>query len=275
MQVVISSVIEYCGGVKRALRLAEEQLDKVHDRPVYSLGQLIHNRIVTDRLAERGLRSIDHPSEGKAGVLVVRAHGMTDQERKEFIQAGYVLIDATCPVVRHNLSLIRSYARTFQILVVGEKGHEEVNAMMGIEGTHPILITCVSDVAKLQRGVRYAAFVQTTFAEAEWQEIRGALGPYRVKFVNQICPASTARRKAVVDLARSCDALIVIGGRNSANTQALAQLARQANPSIPVFSIESEAEVDDRMRSFPRVGLATGASTALETLYAVRDTLLR
>ncbi len=273
MQIILSSVLEYCGGVKRALKLADEQLRSVHDRPVYSLGQLIHNRIVTDEFERRGLVAINAPSEGKGGVLVVRAHGMTDEERREFLAAGYSLVDATCPVVTRNLALIRKYASDHHILVIGERGHAEVNSMMGIDGIHPILLSSPADVVSLARDGSYAAFVQTTFEEEKWQEIQEALRPFQVVFVNQICPASTARRKAVVDLAGKCDALIVIGGRNSANTQALASLARQTNPSLAVYSIESEKDVTDEMRHFQKVGLATGASTAHETLLAVRDAL--
>ncbi|MDD7201061.1 MAG: 4-hydroxy-3-methylbut-2-enyl diphosphate reductase [Sphaerochaetaceae bacterium] len=273
MQIILSSVLEYCGGVKRALRMADEQLDSVHDRPVYSLGQLIHNRIVTDEFERRGLVAINAPSEGEGGVLVVRAHGMTDAEKRDFLSAGYSLVDATCPVVTHNLAMIRKYASDHQILVIGEKGHAEVNSMMGIDGSCPTLLSSPADVALLARDGSYAAFVQTTFEEEKWQEIRKALQPFRVVFVNHICPASTARRKAVVELAEKCDALIVIGGRNSANTQALASLAKQTKPSLVVYSIESEKDVTDEMRRFPRVGLATGASTAHETLLAVRDAL--
>ncbi len=274
MRIILSSVLEYCGGVKRALKLADEQLKSVRDRPIYSLGQLIHNRIVTDEFERRGLVAINAPSEGKGGVLVVRAHGMTDAEKREFLSAGYSLVDATCPVVTHNLAMIRAYASTHQILVIGEKGHAEVNSMMGIDGTCPVLLSSPADVVSLERDGSYAAFVQTTFEEERWREIRDALQPFRVEFVNQICPASIARRKAVMELAGKCDALIVIGGRNSANTQALASLASQAKPSLVVYSIESEKDVTDEMRHFPRVGLATGASTAHETLLAVRDALL-
>lgn len=274
MQVILSSVLDYCGGVRRALRLAEEQLEKPHDYPVYSLGQLIHNHIVTDRLEARGLKAIEHPSEGKPGVLVVRAHGMTAQERRDFLAAGYTLVDATCPVVTHNLSLIRRYAPAYRILVIGEKGHAEVNAMMGCDAACPILVSSAADVARLEQGCRYAAFIQTTFDEKGWREIKEALEGYSVVFVNRICPASTARRKAVAELAHACDALIVIGGRNSANTQALVLLARETNPSLVVYAIESEKEVIDAMRSFSRIGLATGASTAHETLLAVREALL-
>lgn len=274
MQIILSSVLEYCGGVKRALKLADEQLESVHDRPIYSLGQLIHNRIVTDEFERRGLVAINTPSEGKGGVLVVRAHGMTDAEKREFLSAGYTLVDATCPVVTHNLAMIRMYASDHKILVIGEKGHAEVNSMMGIDGTYPILLSSPADVVSLERDVAYAAFVQTTFEEEKWQDIQDALQPFRVEFVNQICPASTARRKAVVELAGKCDALIVIGGRNSANTQALATLARHVKPSLVVFSVESEKDVTEKMRHFSRVGLAAGASTAYETLLAVRESLL-
>ncbi len=274
MRIILSSVLDYCGGVKRALALAENVLKENHGQKVYSLGQLIHNRIVTDKLERDGLIPIDNPEEGEGGILVVRAHGMSASERKSFLSGGYTLVDATCPVVSHNLALIATYALDHQILVIGEEGHEEVNAMMGVEHVHPILVSCPDDAHLLEKDASYAAFVQTTFSENAWKEIRDALSSYHVEFVNKICPASTARRKAVVELARQCDALVIVGGRNSANTQALASLARQVNPSLAVFPIEHEDQVTDAMRCYPRVGLATGASTAHETLRRVEKSLL-
>lgn len=271
MELVLSPILEYCKGVQRAINLAKQTLAEKHDRPVYSQGQLIHNRIVCDALAARGLRPIESPEGQESGYLVVRAHGMTSAEHDAYLRAGYVLVDATCPVVSRNIADIARWAASRSILIIGRRGHAEVEAMAGVRGVDAVIISTPREAAAIDPERKWAAFVQTTFEQGAYEAVRTALAPFDVVFVNRICPASTRRRQAVLRLAETCDAVVVVGGRNSANTQALASLA--ATACAHVFSIEDAGEVTDAMRSFPRVGLAAGASTVRETIDQVAQAL--
>lgn len=272
MRVIMSSVLSYCGGVERTLAIAHAALAESQGKPVYSTGQLIHNPVVSKDLAEKGLRAVSSPSDVPAGLLITRAHGMSSKERQAYVDAGFTLRDATCPVVSHNIAMIREWSFKRKILVLGEKNHAEVRSMAGIDGVPVTVLSTKADVKGLDASFSYAAFVQTTFDDQDLLEIKEALAGYDVVFVNHICPASTKRRKAVMELAGKCEAMVVVGGRNSANTRALVQLARERCPHV--YTVESEAEITRELKRWQSVGVAAGASTAPQTIERVREALL-
>ncbi|HOE89231.1 MAG TPA: 4-hydroxy-3-methylbut-2-enyl diphosphate reductase [Sphaerochaeta sp.] len=279
MKIVLAKTMGYCGGVSRALDLTEEAIAYAteHALPVYSLGKLIHNPQVIASLAERGMSIIEHPEGYEPGVLVVRAHGISDTLRKEFVDAGFLLFDATCPVVRHNLSNIAHWAKTRPILIIGHKGHPEVLAMQGVHvGGKPIksfLITNAEETSSLIDRP-YAVFVQTTFDQVLLEEIRGSLEAFHhVVYVNEICPSSISRRMAALDLALQCDAALVIGGKQSANTKALAELV--SNEGKKAYHIEDSTEIPVEAFSYGTLGILAGASTPSSVIEEVVQTLQR
>jgi len=269
----------YCGGVSRALDLAEEAIAYAieHVLPVYSLGKLIHNPQVIASLAERGMSAIEDPKGHEPGVLVVRAHGIGDTLRKRFIDAGFLLFDATCPVVRHNLSNIAHWAETHPILIIGHQGHPEVLAMQGVlidgKPIESFLITNTEEVSALSNRP-YAVFVQTTYDQVLLEEIRSSLKEFdRIVYVNEICPSSINRRKAALDLARRCDAALVIGGKHSANTKALAELV--SNEGKKAYHIQDSTEIPSEAFSYGTLGILAGASTPSSVIDDVVKTLKR
>lgn len=264
----------YCSGVSRALAMAEKAIAQANadGRPVYSLGKLIHNRQVNERFASEGLVEIHRPDEGEAGVVVVRAHGIPDDLRQEFVDRGHQIIDATCPVVKHNLRRIALYCQTHEILIIGHKGHPETRAMQGVTRCHSHLITCVDEVIEPTAGARYAVFVQTTFDEIVWSAIKERLTAFgdrgcEVLFVNDVCSSSINRRTALLKLANECDAILVIGGKDSANTRALHHLAVESG--VKSWHIEDEREVIPEMYDCDILGITAGASTPAEVIDAV------
>jgi 4-hydroxy-3-methylbut-2-enyl diphosphate reductase len=270
MKIVLSKTMGYCNGVSRALDLAEQAIEEAKGRelPVYSLGKLIHNRQVCEHFRDEGLEEIAHPEGHDTGVVILRAHGIPDRLRSEFVDAGFTLIDATCSVVKRNLRLIAKYSKTHSILVVGHKGHPESIAMQGVmvEGSvcPSILLCTVEDVRALPKGRSYAVFVQTTFDQQLWTEIRSALVERtqtgsEMFFVNEICPNSINRRQAVIELAEQCDAVVVIGGKESANTRALYTLALEMGK--PAWHIEDASHVVPEMYEYATLGVTAGAST--------------
>ncbi len=273
MRVILSDVITYCGGVDRALRLAQACLRDAPG-PVYSLGQLIHNQEVCSRLEEKGLKVITSPEDVPPGTVVIRAHGVGDDVKRRFLDAGFTLCDATCPIVLHNLERIKELAASHAILVIGEKEHDEVRSMCHVDGAPVTVISSVSDLSSLPKDKSYAVFVQTTFEVSTYETIIRAMGDAGYQFfsANKVCASPIKRRNAVLRLARQCDAIIVVGGKNSANTAMLAHIA--ASTGKPVWHIENESEVTDQMRGYATVGLASGTSTSLETIRRVQARLL-
>ncbi len=270
MKIVLSKTMGYCNGVSRALDLAEQAIDEARGKqlPVYSLGKLIHNRQVCERFAKEGLEEISHPEGHDSGMVILRAHGIPDRLRSEFVEAGFILVDATCPVVKRNLHLIGQYSKTHSILVVGHKGHPESIAMQGVmvDGSVcPTTLLCTVEDVKALAGVHaYAVFVQTTFDQQLWTEIRSALVAHthtgcEMLFVNEICPNSLNRRQAVLELAEQCDAVVVVGGKESANTRALYALALEKGK--PTWHIEDATEIVPQMYEYATLGITAGAST--------------
>lgn len=279
MNIVLAKTMGYCGGVSRALDLVEEALAYATKKnlPAYSLGKLIHNPQVTASLTQRGLQVIEDPQGVEPGVLVVRAHGITDRLRSAFVDAGFLLFDATCPVVRHNLSNIAHWAKSRTILIIGHSGHPEALAMQGVvvdgEVIESILITAQDEVAYLEDRP-YAVFVQTTFDQVALEEIRTLLKAFsQIIYVNEICPSSITRRMAAIDLAAQCDAAIVIGGKQSANTKALAELV--FNEGKKAYHIEGSTDIPAEVYKYATLGILAGASTPPDVIEEVVKTLQR
>lgn len=282
MKIVLSKTMGYCKGVSRALDMAEKTIEEAReaDLPVYSLGKLIHNKQTCNHFAQEGLREIAGPEGQQPGLVVLRAHGIADTLRSDFLEAGFQVVDATCPVVKRNLHHIGQYAPTHTILVVGHCKHPESVAMLGVlVNGEPItarLITSLSDVGRPLEGVSYAVFVQTTFDQGLWMQIKEALFSWQaggtvVVFANEICPSSVNRRTALIELANQCEAVVVIGGKDSANTRALYSLALQMGRKA--WHIEDETEITNEMRQCAILGITAGASTPHTLVQKVVDLL--
>src|SRR5690554_2847562 len=269
MEIRLSQTMGYCRGVSRALAMAERAMQSAHQEGahIYSLGKLIHNPQVNERFAAEGLVEIEDPESQEPGMVVIRAHGIPDELRSRFVESGHQLIDATCPVVKHNLRRIGHYSETHKILIVGHPGHPETLAMQGVhtEGLaiRSRLITQPDEVGQPIEGQRYAVFVQTTFDEVGWKEIQSRLSAFseagcEVLFVNNVCSSSVDRRTALLALVKECDGIVVIGGKNSANTRALHHLALESG--VKSWHIEDEEEVVPEMFDCAILGITAGAS---------------
>ncbi|MGE4584002.1 MAG: 4-hydroxy-3-methylbut-2-enyl diphosphate reductase [Sphaerochaeta sp.] len=270
MKIVLSQTMGYCKGVSRALGMAENAISQaaLKGKPVYSMGKLIHNRQVCACFAQQGMEEIEGPEGHAQGVVVLRAHGIPDATRTAFLESGFEIVDATCPVVKRNLHLIAEYSKTHRIVIVGHAHHPETAAMQGVMvAGQPIfskLITDIEHIGVAQQDGRYAVFVQTTFDQQQWIEIKQALTHWCTRgcelvFVNEICPSSINRREAVLSLARACDGVVVIGGKESANTNALYELVVQQGKKA--WHIEDETQITEDMYACAILGITAGAST--------------
>jgi len=251
-----------CFGVRRALRLAETALAR--GRVVYCLGPLIHNPQEMERLAGKGfhvIESLDEASGG--GTLLIRSHGLQPSVVDAARERGLAIIDATCPLVRRVQTLAVELQKAgYQVIVAGDAPHPEVRAIQG----HVPAAAVVNDaeaVRRLDLAGRVALVAQTTFSPQAFRDVAAALRERdleEVRVEDTICAATVERQQGAADLAGHVDVMIVIGGRNSANTNRLAELC--AASGVPTYHVEVGDEVTPAMlRDRPRVGVAAGAST--------------
>ena len=263
MEIKIAEYCGFCYGVKRAVELAQEAAPE-HVRGG-TLGPLIHNPQLIKELAEQGIACKDSLAEFQEGDTVIfRSHGVGPEVYTEAEQRGLNILDATCPNVRlAQKKAAQAAADGYYPVIVGEKNHPEVKSILKWAGKSAICIECIEDISCVPQKERYGVIIQTTFELQKFEDILQELqkqrpGEYRVE--RTICLATSQRQGAAVELARKSDAVLVIGGKNSANTRHLFELV-QANCS-KAYHIETASELNaDMLRCYNKIGITAGAST--------------
>ncbi|MBY4798018.1 4-hydroxy-3-methylbut-2-enyl diphosphate reductase [Collinsella sp. AGMB00827] len=265
-----------CYGVERALHLAHKTALKA-DQPVKTLGPLIHNpRVVKDLRLAGVSETSEIPTALEGGTLVIRAHGVRPDTIKIAEDRGIDLVDATCPYV----SKVHRAARKlvdegYQVLVVGEPGHPEVEGILGHAGSHAHVIADVKDLDDLRLSNRIGIVVQTTQTEdllaAVTAQIIGQVE--ELKVINTICRATQDRQASALELAKRSDVMIVIGGRNSGNTRRLAELC--SSRCEKTYHIEEAHEIlPSWVEHATHIGISAGASTPASHIEEVLAYLL-
>jgi len=256
----------YCAGVDRAVQTVERALE-LHGAPVYVRKEIVHNKHVVDELRARGAIFVDQETEVPEGSTVVfSAHGVAPSVHENARVRELKTIDATCPLVTKVHVEARKFAeRGYTIVLVGHAGHEEVEGTMGEAPGSIVLIETLDDVEKLEveDPDRVAYITQTTLAVEETASIVLRL---RERFPNivgprtdDICYATTNRQAAVRQMAAHCELVLVIGSRNSSNSNRLVEVARDLG--VESYLIDNSSEVDDAWLEGKRVvGITSGAS---------------
>lgn len=263
-----------CYGVERALDMALAALDETEGR-VYTLGPLIHNPIVVAELAEKGIQVIRTLEESDGGMLVIRSHGVTRGQYEAAQRRGLHIVNATCPHVRRVQQAAARLAEEGRyVIIVGEKGHPEVEGILSHAGEHAAIVLDVAEIPELGTGMSVGVVVQTTQPPAKLAEVVDALGArgYDVEVCDTICAATRKRQEAALRLAERVDVMIVIGGRNSGNTRRLVEIC--ASACSRTHHIETAAELDPSWFSNANlVGITAGASTPQVHIEAVVEVL--
>jgi 4-hydroxy-3-methylbut-2-enyl diphosphate reductase len=259
-KVVIAEEAGACYGVERALRMVQEAVEK--NEKVCTLGPLIHNPRVVDGLASRGVRVVSTPEEAAGSALVLRTHGVTPDEERRAREVCSKVIDATCPFVKKVHQAVERLAKDgYQVVIVGEAGHPEVVGTLA-HAPQATVIASAKEAERLPHAHRMGVVVQTTQSIAVLRECVGALLARcdELHVVNTICEATSGHQGACAKLARQADVMVVIGGRNSANTTHLAEIARKLCPST--HHIEGADELSGPWFSGAKlIGVTAGAST--------------
>ncbi len=264
MKVVLARTAGFCMGVKRALEMVLNAIGQNAGRKIYTYGPLIHNPQVLALLEERGIRVLapgDPIPEG--GLVVIRAHGIPPQERQAMEDSRARVIDATCPKVARVQAIIRRWAEQgAATLIVGDADHPEVQGLLGHTRGRGYVLSSSEDVAALPELEDLIVVAQTTQSVAQFNSLVAGIKARfpQARIYNTICEATASRQQEVQELARQVDALVVVGGRNSGNTQRLVEVSRATG--TPTYLVETEQELDlEEMSHYGRVGVTAGAST--------------
>jgi 4-hydroxy-3-methylbut-2-enyl diphosphate reductase len=276
-RVLLASPRGFCAGVERAVETVERALS-LYGPPVYVRKQIVHNAHVVRELEERGAVFVDDERDVPHGAtLVLSAHGVAPSVYEHATQLGLNTIDATCPLVTKVHVQARRYAAAgHRIVLIGHAGHEEVVGTMGEAPDATVLVQSVEEAEALElpKGGPVAYSTQTTLSVDETAEIIDVLkrrfpqirGPQR----EDICYATSNRQWAVKELLEEVDLLLVIGSRNSSNSNRLVDVARAAG--VPSHLIDDESEIDEAwLAGVDTVGVTSGASAPERLVERVCD----
>ncbi|MHB8092885.1 MAG: 4-hydroxy-3-methylbut-2-enyl diphosphate reductase [Syntrophales bacterium] len=267
MGIKLAKTAGFCMGVKRAVEMVLEMASQQGHATIYTYGPLIHNPQTIELLRERGIIPLRRPEEletvPEGASVVIRAHGIPPREREKLEDKGFKIIDATCPKVTRVQMIIRKHAsRGFTVLIAGDREHPEVNGLLGFAGDAGVIIGSPDDVDALPAFDKVCVVAQTTQSLNVYNEMVEkvtARFPDAVIF-NTICDSTEKRQTEIESLAAESDAVFVVGGKNSANTRRLAELAILKNK--PAFHIETADELHGiDLEPYRQIGVSAGAST--------------
>ncbi|MDY6837228.1 MAG: 4-hydroxy-3-methylbut-2-enyl diphosphate reductase [Thermodesulfobacteriota bacterium] len=262
MRIKLAKTAGFCMGVRRAVEIVLDVANS-QEGPIYTFGPLIHNPQVLEILAEKGVSILEDLSVKGPGSVVIRAHGVPPQIKQALSDSGLTVIDATCPRVVKVQTIIAKYAKQgYGVIIVGDRDHPEVTGLLGYANGQGHVLSCLEDVDRLPSLERAIVVAQTTqdgrFFNAVAHTIREHFSHF--KLFDTICDSTHRRQAEVRNMAKSVDAVVVVGGRNSGNTQRLAQVVEQEG--VPAFHVEREEELDRKaIEPLQAVAVTAGAST--------------
>lgn len=261
-QVKRADVLGFCMGVRTAMKKVEKAAAEAKDSEnVYTFGPLIHNRQVLDDLASRGVGQINSPDEAEDGTVVIRAHGIEKKIYEQLIDKGLDVIDGTCPRVLRSMRTVDKYSKMgWHIILFGDGSHGEIKALAGYAEDVKI-IENTDQASEVEVPEHTMVIAQTTVSQTEYHAVCGILRGKNpeIHVVESICPATMKRQKALCELSDRVEALVVIGGKHSANTKRLFELAVATGK--PSWHIEQADELPPEIADYGSIGITAGAST--------------
>ena len=266
-------------GVRRAVDIVLEIAQHEKNRRIYTYGPLIHNPQTIELLKARGIKPIENIDEIKDkqnAILIIRAHGIAPEERKKIKESGIKVVDATCPKVGYVQSIIKKHtSMDYTVVIVGDREHPEVDGLLGYTGGRGIILSTLDEVDKLICTDKVCVVAQTTQNLDDYNKIVEKIKekcPQAIVF-NTICSSTEQRQAEVTAMAGEMDAIFIVGGKNSANTRRLADLAQKKQ--LSTFHIETPAEMEKiDFGPFNRIGVSAGASTPNWIIDRVMDKIM-
>ncbi len=261
MKVIVAENCGFCHGVKNAVSTAEKIL-KQEDK-VYSLGPIIHNKDVVERLAKAGLKTVDKVDQIKSGTVLIRSHGAAPEQIDKLKKKGLKIVDATCVLVKRVQQIAVELDREgYKVVVIGDENHPEVQAVVGC-ASNVAVVADESDLHNLPEDERLGIICQTTKGPEYFNNMLHAIvlhGFKELKVINTLCRETIKRQQSAVEICRKVDVMFVLGGLTSANTRTLAKLCKKYNNQT--FHLQNWGEFDKNMCFGKKnAGVTAGAST--------------
>jgi len=262
VRVIVADQAGVCFGVKRALDLVNQEAEK--GEGLATLGPLIHNPQVVRKLEEKGVRVAKSIEDVRSGAVVMPSHGVPEEIHRAAEAAGLMPIDATCPFVATVHQKAQALAKEgYTVVVVGDAGHSEVRGILSAAGDDAVVVSSAEEADGIDwSGKRVGIVCQTTQTPERFGDVVGRIAALAREVVahNTICYATHDRQTAARELAPRVEAMFVVGGRNSANTNRLTEICQEAG--VPTHHIETASEIrQEWVEGMRVVGLTAGAST--------------
>ena len=260
MEVILADYLGFCYGVKRAISIAKENASS--DGKACTLGPIIHNPQMVERLRSEGVGTVDELAEMDEGTIIIRSHGVGPKIYAEAKKRGLELVDATCPHVKKaQLSAKALVDDGYSVVIIGEKRHPEVHSIFEWSDGKAAIVETEEEAEALHSCAKLGIVCQTTFSGAKFKQIVSRLleKSRDIRIQRTICTATDQRQAAALALAAKVDLMLVIGGKNSANTTRLARICEE---KCLTYHIETAEELQDEwFDKIEKIGITAGAST--------------
>ena len=268
MKVTLAKSAGFCFGVKRAVETVYQEIEQ-SKMPIYTFGPIIHNEEVVADLEEKGVivvNSVEELKNKPTGVVIIRAHGVEQCVYEEISRHGFEVIDATCPFVLKIHRLVEKYSKeNYHVVIIGNETHPEVIGIKSWSSTDATTVLSTKEEAENFEpfnGQKVCIVSQTTFNYNKFQELVEIISKkgYDIIVLNTICNATEERQTEAAQIAKKVDAMIVIGGKTSSNTQKLFEICKSECENT--YYIQTIKDLDlSNLRGIDNVGITAGAST--------------
>jgi len=265
MKVMVAEKCGFCPGVRNAISIAEKILvcKEGRENDVYSLGPIIHNKDMVERLAKSGLKTVNKVEEIQSGTVLIRSHGAAPQQLVKLKEKGVNIVDATCVLVKRVQHIAEELERDgYKVVIIGDENHPEVRAVVGCTGD-AVVIADESDLHKLAKNAKLGIVCQTTQSPEYFSRMLGAIarGSFsELKVINTLCQEAIKRQESAVQLCKQVDIMFALGSLESANTRKLAELCKKYNNET--FHLQNWNELDKNILFGKNTaGVTAGAST--------------
>jgi len=268
MKVTLAKSAGFCFGVKRAVETVYQEIEQ-SKKPIYTFGPIIHNEEVVVDLEKKGVvvvNSVDELKDRPKGTVIIRAHGVEQCVYNEIRNLGFEVIDATCPFVLKIHRLVEKYSKeNYHVVIIGNETHPEVIGIKSWSSTEATTVLSLKKEAEdfePLEGRKVCIVSQTTFNYNKFQELVEIISKkgYDIIVLNTICNATEERQTEAAQIAKEVDAMIVIGGKTSSNTQKLFEICKSECENT--YYIQTIKDLDlSQLKSVDNVGITAGAST--------------
>ncbi len=263
LEVVTAEEAGFCFGVQRAVNIAVEAAKENKNEYVYTLGPIIHNPQVVDKLKKLGVTPVEEIEEVEEGILIIRSHGVAPEILKKARKKNLHIIDATCPFVKKAQQYAKKLIEEgYQTFIYGDADHPEVKGIFGAAMSQAIIINDVKDLKANIIAEKVGFVAQTTKSPESYRDLISSIinESNEMKIYNTICNTTEKRQYAASKLAKKVDLMLVIGGYNSANTNRLTEICRKTG--TPTYHIETAKNINwDWFKGKEKIGITAGAST--------------